>query len=389
MDAAAKARYDLISENLAEVLNPEVLETILAEGRNPRVYWGTATTGRPHTGYFVPALKIAQLLAAGCDVVVLLADIHGFLDNLKAPLELVENRAKYYSKVITALIQSVGVQTDKLEFILGSSYQKNPDYVMDLYKLASITSEHDAKKAGAEVVKQTANAPLSGLLYPLLQVLDEEYLKVDAQLGGLDQRKLFAAAVEWLPKLGYRKRAHLLNPMIAGLSGGKMSSSVEDSKIDLLDPPEKISKKIRKAEAAPRVTEENGVLALVEYILLPAAGLKGKKEFRVERRDEEPLVYTDAKQVYEDYKNDILTPQTLKPAVADALVKLMAPITEAYQASPEWQEITLKAYPPPEAQKKVKKVKNKGTRHPGAKPDEAKPEETKPDGVDLPDRTKA
>jgi tyrosyl-tRNA synthetase len=31
---------------------------------------------------------------------------------------------------------------------------------MDLYKLASITSEHDAKKAGAEVVKQSAAAPL-------------------------------------------------------------------------------------------------------------------------------------------------------------------------------------------------------------------------------------
>lgn len=124
-------------------------------------------------------------------MIVLLADIHGFLDNLKAPLELVESRAKYYSKVITAILQSVGVDTSKLEFVLGSSYQKNPDYVMDLYRLAALTSEHDAKKAGAEVVKQTSNAPLSGLLYPLLQVLDEEYLKVDAQLGGMDQRKLF------------------------------------------------------------------------------------------------------------------------------------------------------------------------------------------------------
>lgn len=76
---------------------------------------------------------------------------------------------------------------------------------MDVYKLAALTSEHDAKKAGAEIVKQSANAPLSGLLYPILQVLDEEYLKVDAELGGLDQRKLFVAATEWLPKLGYRK----------------------------------------------------------------------------------------------------------------------------------------------------------------------------------------
>jgi tyrosyl-tRNA synthetase len=145
---------------------------------------GTATTGRPHTGYYVPALKIAQLLAAGCEVVVLLADIHGFLDNLKAPLELVESRAKYYQRIIRAILESVGVPTDKLEFVLGSSYQKNPEYVMDVYRLSSLVSEHDAKKAGAEIVKQSDNAPLSGLLYPILQVLDEEHLRVDAQLGG-------------------------------------------------------------------------------------------------------------------------------------------------------------------------------------------------------------
>ncbi|KAJ5885216.1 hypothetical protein N7495_009726 [Penicillium taxi] len=367
MDAATKARYDLITENLAEILNPEILEEILIEGkRNPRIYWGTATTGRPHTGYLVPALKIAQLVAAGCDVVVLLADIHGFLDNLKAPLELVESRAKYYSKVITAILQSVGIPTEKLEFVLGSSYQTSPAYVMDVYRLSSVVSEHDAKKAGAEVVKQSDNAPLSGLLYSVLQVLDEEHLKVDCQLGGVDQRKLFVAATEWLPKLGYKKRAHITNPMIPGLSGGKMSSSIQESKIDLLDSVETIAKKIRKAEAAPKIVEENGVVALVEFVLLPAAALKGKKEFRVERRDQEPLIYTDIKQLHEDYRNDVLTPQLLKPAVAAGIQALLAPISAAYEASPEWQEITAKAYPAPVVQKKEKKVKDKGSRHPGA-----------------------
>ncbi|KAL4941053.1 hypothetical protein BDV06DRAFT_223466 [Aspergillus oleicola] len=366
MDAAAKARFDLINENLAEFLNPEIIEAVLAEGRNPRIYWGTATTGRPHTGYFVAAIKIAQLLAADCEVTVLLADIHAFLDNLKAPLELVENRAKYYSKVITAILESVGVSTEKLKFVLGSSYQKSPEYTMDVYKLSSLVSEHDAKKAGAEIVKQSANAPLSGLLYSILQVLDEEHLNVDAQMGGMDQRKLFAAAVEWLPKIGYRKRAHIVTPMVAGLSGGKMSSSVQDSKIDLLDPPEVIAKKIKKAEAAPKIVEDNGVIAMVEYVLLPAAALRGNKEFVVERRDAEPLIYSDISKLKEDYTNDILTPQALKPAVTKALTSLMAPITEAYNASPEWQEITLQAYPPPVVEKKVKKVKDKGSKHPGA-----------------------
>jgi tyrosyl-tRNA synthetase len=87
-----------------------------------------------------------------------------------------------------------------------------------------------------------------------------------------------------------------------------MSSSDPDSKIDLLDPPEVVTKKIRKAVAAPRIVEENGVLAFVEFVLLPAAALKGRREFRVDRdRDGlEPLIYTSIDQIHKDYKDDIV-----------------------------------------------------------------------------------
>ncbi len=73
--------------------------------------------------------------------------------------------------------------------------------------------QHDAKKAGAEVVKQVSHPLLSGLLYPGLQALDEEYLKVDCQFGGVDQRKIFTFAEKYMPQLGYEKRIHLMNPM--------------------------------------------------------------------------------------------------------------------------------------------------------------------------------
>lgn len=46
-----------------------------------------------------------------------------------------------------------------------------------------------------------------------LQALDEEHLKVDAQFGGVDQRKIFTLAEKYLPQLGYVKRVHLMNPM--------------------------------------------------------------------------------------------------------------------------------------------------------------------------------
>jgi len=307
----ADEKYALITSNLQEVLNPEIIKEVLEKKERPLViYWGTATTGRPHCGYFVPCLQIAAFLRAGCKVKILLADIHGFLDNLKAPIELVKFRAEYYKYVITSLLKAVGIDISRLEFVLGSSYQLSEKYTMDRFRLESVVTQHDARKAGSEVVKQVDNATLSSLIYPVMQALDEEYLGVDAQFGGVDQRKIFALAKEVLPKIGYKERAHLMNPMVPGLAGGKMSASDPDSKIDVLDAPEVVKKKIKKAFAMPKEVEENGLLSFVEYVLLPAGALRGgQPKFVVERREGEgePLVYTSVEQLHADYRADVVS----------------------------------------------------------------------------------
>lgn len=114
-------------------------------------------------------------------------DVHAFLDNLKAPFELVAHRTKYYEFILRAVFESLSIPVSKLRFIQGSSYQLTREYNMDNYRLCATVTEHDAKKAGAEVVKQVESPLLSGLLYPGLQALDEQYLEVDFQFGGVDQ----------------------------------------------------------------------------------------------------------------------------------------------------------------------------------------------------------
>lgn len=52
---------------LQEVLGEEKVKQVLQE-RELKVYWGTATTGKPHVAYFVPMSKIADFLKAGCEV---------------------------------------------------------------------------------------------------------------------------------------------------------------------------------------------------------------------------------------------------------------------------------------------------------------------------------
>jgi tyrosyl-tRNA synthetase len=324
-------------------------------------------------------MKIAELLAAGCHIKILLADIHAYLDNMKAPLELVQFRAKYYEAVIKSTLKAVGVDISRLEFVMGSSYQLEKDYTMDRFKLEGVTRINVAKKAGAEVVKQTDDPTLGGLIYPLMQALDEQYLDVDAQFGGVDQRKIFTFAMENLPTIGYKVRAHLMNAMVPGLGeAAKMSASDPDSKIDLLDPPDVVEKKLKKAKCVPKEVEGNGVIAFVEHVIFRALALNIEKEavFTVQRKDQEPLLYDSPQKLKEDYAADIvsvlvivawltadflqLTPQLLKVALTHHLNELLAPIQSEYVADKNWQAIALEAYPVAKEVKKEKKIKDKG-----------------------------
>ncbi|KFQ14917.1 Tyrosine--tRNA ligase, cytoplasmic, partial [Leptosomus discolor] len=325
---------------LQEVLGEDKLMAILKE-RELKIYWGTATTGKPHVAYFVPMSKIADFLKAGCEVTILFADLHAYLDNMKAPWELLELRTRYYENVIKAMLESIGVPLEKLKFVRGTDYQLSKEYTLDVYRLSSVVTQHDAKKAGAEVVKQVEHPLLSGLLYPGLQALDEEYLKVDAQFGGVDQRKIFTFAEKYLPSLGYAKRVHLMNPMVPGLTGSKMSSSEEDSKIDLLDRKEDVKKKLRKAFCEPGNVENNGVLSFIKHVLFPL-----KSEFVVLREEKwgGNKTYTAYEALEKDFAEQVVHPGDLKNSVEVALNKLLDPIREKFN-SPELKKLTHMAYP--------------------------------------------
>lgn len=345
-------KYKLITRNLAEWLGDEKLKSILKE-RDLKLYWGTATTGKPHIGYFAPMSKIADFLRAKSEVTILFADLHAYLDNMKAPWELLELRTQYYEAVIKAMLKSIDVPLDKLKFIKGTDYQLSKEYTLDVYRLSSLVTEHDAKKAGAEVVKQVSNSLLSGLLYPGLQALDEHHLKVDAQFGGVDQRKIFTFSEKYLPMLGYEKHIHLMNPMIPGLAGAKMSSSEEDSKIDLLDNPVAVKKKLKKAFCEPGNIVDNGILAFSKHVIFSL--FKDDETFNVSRAAEFGGDVSFSK--YEDleaaFANQEIHPGDLKNAVEIYINRLLDPIRKEFEANSKLKSLASKAYPPPQKQKTV------------------------------------
>ncbi|KRY08655.1 Tyrosine--tRNA ligase, cytoplasmic, partial [Trichinella patagoniensis] len=273
----------------------------------------------------------------------LFADLHAYLDNMKAPWELLKLRTQYYETVIKLLLQTVGVPLEKLKFVRGTEFQLSREYTLDVYRISSLVTQHDAKKAGAEVVKQVEYPLLSGLLYPCLQALDEEYLKVDAQFGGVDQRKIFTFSEKYLPSLGYAKRIHLMNPMVPGLTCDKMSASIEDSKIDLLDDPETVKKKLKKAFCEPGNLEKNAVLDFCKHVIFP---LLHGEEFSVERDAQAGgnIAFSNFSALSASFADKALHPADLKTAVAVFINKMLTPIREK-MSEPEMAKLVEAAYP--------------------------------------------
>lgn len=322
-------KYDLITRNLQEVVDADKLKAILKE-RDLKVYWGAATTGKPHLGYFVPILKIADMLKAGCHITILFADLHAYLDNMKSTWDLLGKRTKYYEFIIKEMLKLADVPLTKLKFIRGTDYQLGKEYTLDMYKMSALSNSKDTQRAGAEVVKQTTNPKMSGLLYPILQALDEQYLDVDAQFGGVDQRKIFMFAREFLPKVGYAKRIHLMNPLVPGLGeGGKMSSSEPGSKIDFTDTDKQIKKKINKAFSEDGKVEGNGLLAILKYVIFQFLD-KGKKEFVINRPEQyggqiKFKTYEDVEKAFASKK---LSSIDLKQGLSEEIIKIIIPLRE-------------------------------------------------------------
>lgn len=46
---------------------------------------------------------------------ILFADLHAYLDNMKAPWSLLELRTQYYEATIKAMLRSIGVPIEKLK----------------------------------------------------------------------------------------------------------------------------------------------------------------------------------------------------------------------------------------------------------------------------------
>jgi len=318
--------YELITRNVDEVVTEKEVRDLAEDPEGKRVYVGYEPSGVLHLGHLLTANKLIDLQEAGFEVVVLLADVHAYLND-KVSFEEIRDTAER----MQAQFLAYGLDAEQTEFVYGSEFQLDEEYVLELHEMARNTSLNRAQRAMAEI-QSGETATVSHVVYPLMQALDIEYLDLDLAIGGMDQRKVHMLHREEIGALGYEARPCLHTPIIADLTSGvgKMSSSggitisMEDSAADLQ---EKVTSAYCPPTRDPEPDDDgneryNPVLELFRHHVFPRFD-----EVIVERPEEYGgnLTYEAYEALASDLDSGELHPQDAKNTLASYLDELIAP----------------------------------------------------------------
>jgi tyrosyl-tRNA synthetase len=330
----AKQRDELVTRNIEECLNWEPVVDKMVDKEPLKAYWGTAPTGEPHLAYYFPLLKIRDMMQADINVTILLADVHSYMDQGTSKIVGVEQRTQWYEHILKRMLAEIGVDPRNITFIKGSEYQLDRAYCRDLYKMSTVVGLREAKRAASDVVKTAKNPSLSNLLYPLMQCLDETYLgEMDIQLGGRDQRKIFALSLDNMEKVGYKKCSYMLTPFIPGLKKAnlKMSASCQD-KICFSDSEADIRLKLQKAYCVDgdSGTNTNPIVALLKFIVFPMFG-----RFEVHRDDRwgGDVVFNSFEEFKDMWVSRKISGADVKPCLVAPIWRLVRPVQETMTAN--------------------------------------------------------
>ncbi len=313
--------------NAEEVVTKEEIMAILTEKPNFNFYYGTAPTGPFHFAYMIPLNKLVELAKVGGKGTILLADYHAHLDDQKTSFDQMEIRSKYYEECIRGVL---GKEAKLMKFLRGSTYQNKPDYIEDLFKIAARVTTTRALRAASEVVRMSEGPKVSGLMYPLLQILDVKYLNADITVGGIDQRNIYMLGREHLESIGYKKGSYIFMPLLPSLKGGgaKMSASDPSTHIRVTDSPADIKSTIKKAYCPAGELEQNAITSTLRYIIFPRYD-----KIVIERSEKfgGDIEFSSADLFEAAYQKNEIHPMDVKSTVTRYLIELLSPAREYFE----------------------------------------------------------
>ncbi|MDD2777811.1 MAG: tyrosine--tRNA ligase [Methanocellales archaeon] len=321
-------KLSLITRNVEEIVKLDELKELIGSKKRLTAYVGYEPSGKIHMGHVLTVNKLLDLQKVGFEIIVLLADLHAYL-NEKGELEEIHEMAKENKEAFNAM----GLDPNKTTFVLGGSdeynlsnkdgFQMTPEYQMLSHRLMSHITEKRAIRSMKMIARDPKNMKTSNVVYPVLQVADIVELDIDVAVGGMDQRKIHMLARDVMPKLGLRAPICIHIPILVGLDGTKMSSSKENY-ISVDDSCEQVKQKIIDA-FCPKQVKDNPIVQLFRYHIFPRFS-----EVTIKRPDKfgGDLHYASYDSLERDFVSDILHPLDLKNAAIEYINEILDPVRE-------------------------------------------------------------
>ena len=334
-----ETKIDLVKRKpTEEIVTDEDLKEIFETYAHPQHYIGFEISGMVHIASGLStALKIRDLLEAGCKCMIWLADYHAWINGkLGGDLKTIQQFGQGYFK--HAFI-SLGLDEEKVEYKMPSKVYTN-DFWADVLRIAKDTSMKRMLRCTTIMGrKEDETLPSSAFIYPAMQAADIISLNVQIAHAGMDQRKVHMLLREIAPKFK-KKFVAMHTHLLPGLQGpgrmeteldAKMSKSKPDSSIFLHDSPEEIARKIKKAHCLPKETKGNPIYEIAEYLILRDKNLKVERPAKFGGDLE-----LNSKELEKVYADGGLHPMDLKNAVTKELIEMLKPSRDYFEKNKDY-----------------------------------------------------
>ncbi|MBW2987211.1 tyrosine--tRNA ligase [Candidatus Woesearchaeota archaeon] len=361
-----ETKFDLITRNTEEVLTAEDLKQRIEQGVPLKHYIGFEISGKVHLGTgLMTGLKVADFQKAGVDCSMFLATWHAWINNkLGGDFETIKRASVYFGEALKVSLEVMGGDPEKLKMVRGDElYHHNDEYWRCVVEIAKNMTLKRAMRGVTIMGRKEGDAiPLAFLFYPPMQVADIFNQGLTLAHAGMDQRKAHVIAREVGLKLKVNPIMHkqkqlkpvaIHHPLILGLqkppmypvpkdkikdmlSELKMSKSVGGSSVFIHDSEEEIRQKLNKAFCPEKDVDFNPIINWVENLIFT----REKETLLVERPEKfgGNIEYDSLVKLKHDFAKGDLHPLDLKKAVAEYLVKLLAPARKHFE-KPKLKEL--------------------------------------------------
>ena len=220
----------MLSRGVAEVIVKEDLKKKLLSGRQLRVKLGIDPTSPDlHIGRSIPLLKLRDFQELGHKIVLIVGDFTAVIGDTsdkdaERPMldaaTIEKNKKTYFQQAGRLLDLSQVEMRYNSEWLKPLNYRQIGEHA-DLFSVADFIARDVIKRR----LEQGKRVSLRELLYPLMQGYDSVAVEADVELGGMDQKFNVLAGRPMQQHFKQEPQNVILNPLIDGLDGTKMSSS--------------------------------------------------------------------------------------------------------------------------------------------------------------------